>query len=655
MNLYQPTITGSLSVSGSVNISGSISIAGGGTISGTASIATTALTASSADNFLVRNTLTAQTLVVQTITSSVDFVTGSTRFGSLLTNTHVFSGSVTMNPGGLFVSSSGNVGIGTTSPSVQLDVASTSRFNSAGNWMQFETNVLTSLNNDGAHIRSVISTAANPTYTWKGDTDTGIYSDTANTIGFSTSGSNRLTIASTGAATFSNSFTTSDTPVLFLSPNLGTNQSLFLQLGKNISSTYNSGEVSFKYVGNGSTSNMVSLGFYGSGQKLNVLGDGNVGIGITPSYKLDVNRGSSGVVLNLEGTNAYDAETGILMSAGRAKISGFLNTGGGTPGTSLRFYTMPDEGSVTERMRISSTGNVGIGTTGNPNTIFQVLSSSNNNTTAVEGQTRLFNTFDGGVATIGFSSNSGGNQDGRAGIAAGKDPISGTTGFLAFSVRKDVSTFTEAMRITSASKIGIGTTSPETLFDVADGSSNTLIAVRNTSTANTTGKNAMYGFVGTDTVGTPKLVGGMQAAPNDVNWVNGWLYWYVRSGDGQVLRMSLSNGGALTISGALTQNGSPSDINLKENLVKISSPLDKISQINGYNFEWKEGSPARGNISNIVKDAGVIAQEIEEIMPEIVRISDDNKVVNYNGLIALLIEGMKELKAEFDEYKTTHP
>jgi len=94
MNLYQPTITGSLSVSGSVNISGSISIAGGGTISGTASIATTALTASSADNLLVRNTLTAQTLVVQTITSSVDFVTGSTRFGSIAANTHNFTGSV---------------------------------------------------------------------------------------------------------------------------------------------------------------------------------------------------------------------------------------------------------------------------------------------------------------------------------------------------------------------------------------------------------------------------------------------------------------------------------------------------------------------------------------------------------------------------------
>jgi hypothetical protein len=118
MNLYQPTITGSLSVSGSINISGSITIAGGGTISGTASIATTALTASfvanaqtasyvlnavsssfaltasSADNLLVRNTLTATTLVVQTVTSSVIYSSGSNVFGNSAANTQTFTGSV---------------------------------------------------------------------------------------------------------------------------------------------------------------------------------------------------------------------------------------------------------------------------------------------------------------------------------------------------------------------------------------------------------------------------------------------------------------------------------------------------------------------------------------------------------------------------------
>ena len=58
------------------------------------SFATTAVTSSFANAFTVAGTLTATTLVVQTITSSVDFVTGSTRFGSLLANTHAFTGSV---------------------------------------------------------------------------------------------------------------------------------------------------------------------------------------------------------------------------------------------------------------------------------------------------------------------------------------------------------------------------------------------------------------------------------------------------------------------------------------------------------------------------------------------------------------------------------
>ena len=61
-----------------------------------ASFATRAITASYADNFTVAGTLTAQTIVVQTITSSQEFVTGSTRFGSLLANTHQFTGSVSI-------------------------------------------------------------------------------------------------------------------------------------------------------------------------------------------------------------------------------------------------------------------------------------------------------------------------------------------------------------------------------------------------------------------------------------------------------------------------------------------------------------------------------------------------------------------------------
>jgi hypothetical protein len=70
-----------------------------------ASYATFANTASSADNFNVRGTLTATTIIVQTITSSTDFVTGSTRFGSIITNTHQFTGSVNVS-GSITVSGS---------------------------------------------------------------------------------------------------------------------------------------------------------------------------------------------------------------------------------------------------------------------------------------------------------------------------------------------------------------------------------------------------------------------------------------------------------------------------------------------------------------------------------------------------------------------
>jgi hypothetical protein len=86
-----------------------------------ASNAVSAQTASFANAFTVASTLTAQTLVVQTITSSVDFVTGSTRFGSILGNTHVFTGSVNITGsntivGDLTLNGNRNIFLSNTNP-----------------------------------------------------------------------------------------------------------------------------------------------------------------------------------------------------------------------------------------------------------------------------------------------------------------------------------------------------------------------------------------------------------------------------------------------------------------------------------------------------------------------------------------------------------
>jgi hypothetical protein len=91
-NLFYDTGSSIFQVTGSTISSGGFT----GSLQGTASWAINSLTASSADDFLVRGTLTAQTIVAQVITSSTEYITGSTIFGSQLTDTHQFTGSVSI-------------------------------------------------------------------------------------------------------------------------------------------------------------------------------------------------------------------------------------------------------------------------------------------------------------------------------------------------------------------------------------------------------------------------------------------------------------------------------------------------------------------------------------------------------------------------------
>jgi hypothetical protein len=98
---------------------------------------------------------------------------------------------------------------------------------------------------------------------------------------------------------------------------------------------------------------------------------------------------------------------------------------------------------------------------------------------------------------------------------------------------------------------------------------------------------------------------------------------------------------------------STSDIRFKENIYPINNALNKIDEIGGYTFDWKTNEELVSLHGHSGHDVGVIAHEIESILPEVVTTRDNGyKAVKYEKLVPLLIQAIKELKAEVDSLKT---
>ena len=110
-------------------------------------------------------------------------------------------------------------------------------------------------------------------------------------------------------------------------------------------------------------------------------------------------------------------------------------------------------------------------------------------------------------------------------------------------------------------------------------------------------------------------------------------------------------GSAALINGAITATGDitafhSSDERLKYNITPIKGALDKINQIGGYEFDWNDKSEHTGH------DVGVIAQEIEKVLPELVVDRDTGyKAVRYDKIVALLINAIKEQQLQIQELK----
>lgn len=108
-----------------------------------------------------------------------------------------------------------------------------------------------------------------------------------------------------------------------------------------------------------------------------------------------------------------------------------------------------------------------------------------------------------------------------------------------------------------------------------------------------------------------------------------------------VIRDASGNFSAGTITA--TNFDSTSDRNAKDNIAPITSAIDTLNQIDGVSFTWKADG---------VQSYGVIAQELQKVLPELVSESDEGLAVKYTPLIAFLIETVKSQEKRITQLET---
>jgi hypothetical protein len=465
MILNSPYISGSLTVTGNTNLIGALTVTG--SLAGTATSssfaftassavsaytaasavnATTALTASYATSFTVGGSLTAQTLVVQTITSSVSFVTGSTRFGSSLANTHQFTGSLQVTGSNHTIF--GNVGIGITgSNAFGLDVNGTARVSGVAAFL----NRVQVTGNAGPASGAGLELYYNGT--------------AAGTVGYSRSTATYIPNSMDGS---------------ILQFYINSTERMRIAAGGNVGIGITDPSALLHISGSGSGS-LMRISSHASSNIFFVSGSGNVGIGTTnPSQLLNVFSPASSNQSYL--IMAQTSGAAALFTARTPSNSTYLGTENSTAGSSIN-GTLPSASFLANqsatalqlgtnnniRLTIDSIGNVGIGT----NSPQQKLH--------VEGDVYLANN-----RNLYF---------GNSGVAAGAirfyNSTSSTTksiigSYLNIADEGNIefangASLTTKMVITSGGNVGIGTTNPTYQLQVSSASGG-LISLNSTVT-----------------------------------------------------------------------------------------------------------------------------------------------------------------------------
>jgi hypothetical protein len=147
-----------------------------------------------------------------------------------------------------------------------------------------------------------------------------------------------------------------------------------------------------------------------------------------------------------------------------------------------------------------------------------------------------------------------------------------------------------------------------------------------------------------DLTGTIFSVNDISGIPSIEVYANGNISMAEFSGNVGIGTTSATS--KLTVNGEVsaTDFNSTSDRTLKENFLPIENALDKVMKLSGWTYNFKTDT-------NKKRHAGVVAQDLLEVLPEAVTGEPGNYSVAYNNIIGLLIEAIKELQNQIEELK----